>query len=133
VAPGAAPAGLVRFTPIDGAYGHRVPATPPDAWRWISGADPDVTGQTATAAAQVAISATVLAVEQRALTYRGGRDSVESNCPRQRSRRTPTSAGSRRASTARTSRSSGAACPFGTAGEHGLYGVRDRLTDSRVP
>jgi putative iron-dependent peroxidase len=74
VAPWAAPADLAPFTPIAGADGHRVPATQHDAWVWISGAEPDVTWQSARAAAQAVTSAAVLAAEQQAFTYRGGRD-----------------------------------------------------------
>jgi putative iron-dependent peroxidase len=74
VAPRAAPADLAGFTPIAGADGHRVPATQHDAWLWISGAEPDVTWQSARAAAQAVCPAAELAAEQPAFTYRGGRD-----------------------------------------------------------
>jgi deferrochelatase/peroxidase EfeB len=74
VAPWAAPGDIAWFTPIAGADGRRVPATQHDAWLWISGAEADVTWQSARAAAQELSSAAVLAAEQPAFTYRGGRD-----------------------------------------------------------
>jgi putative iron-dependent peroxidase len=74
VAPWAAPADLAPFTPIPGADGHRVTATQHDAWLWISGAEPDVTWQSARVAARAVGQAAELAAEQPAFTYRGGRD-----------------------------------------------------------
>jgi putative iron-dependent peroxidase len=74
VAPDAAPADLEPFTPVDGADGHGAPATQHDAWLWISGAEPDVTWQSARAAARTIAEAASVAAEQQAFTYRGGRD-----------------------------------------------------------
>jgi porphyrinogen peroxidase len=69
VAPWAAPTDLARFEPVG-----RAPATQHDVWLWISGAEPDVTWQSARAAAQAVAAAAVVAAEQPAFTYRGGRD-----------------------------------------------------------
>jgi putative iron-dependent peroxidase len=74
VAPWAAPTDLAPFTPIAGADRRHVPATQHDAWLWISGAEPDLTWQSARAATQAVSSATILAAEQPGFTYRGGRD-----------------------------------------------------------
>jgi len=74
VARWAAPRDLARFTPIAGADGRRAPATQHDAWLWVSGAEPDVTWQSARAAAQAVSAAAAVAAEQAAFTYRGGRD-----------------------------------------------------------
>ncbi len=74
VAPSEAPADLAAFEPVIGNDGHNAPATQHDAWLWISGAEADVTWQSARAAAQaVAVVARVTA-EQQAFTYLGGRD-----------------------------------------------------------
>ena len=74
VAPGAAPADLGPFEPVVGSDGTRVPATQHDAWLWISGAEPDVTWQSARLAALAVAEAAGLAEEQDGFTYRGGRD-----------------------------------------------------------
>jgi len=74
VAPWASPPDLAQFTPIVGAEGHGVPASQHDAWLWVSGAEPDVTWQSARAAAQAVSPAAELAAEQPGFTYRGGRD-----------------------------------------------------------
>lgn len=73
-APAMAPAELAPFEAVTGRDGHRVPATQHDAWLWISGAEPDVTWQSARAAALAVADAASLASEQAAFTYRGGRD-----------------------------------------------------------
>jgi putative iron-dependent peroxidase len=73
VAPSAAPADLARFEPVAGD-GRSAPATQHDAWLWISGAEPDVTWQSARAAARTLSGAAQVAAEQPAFTYRGGRD-----------------------------------------------------------
>lgn len=74
VAPSMAPADLASFEPITGNDGRSAPATQHDAWLWISGAEPDVTWQSAHAAAQAVAEAARLAAEQQAFTYLGGRD-----------------------------------------------------------
>jgi len=74
VAPSMAPHDLAPFEPIDGRDDRRVPATQHDAWLWISGAEPDVTWQSAHAAALAVADAADVATEQQAFTYLGGRD-----------------------------------------------------------
>jgi putative iron-dependent peroxidase len=73
VAPSETPASLHRFGEIAGPAG-RAPATPHDAWLWISGATPDVTWDHAQAAAQAVSEVARLAAEQPAFTYRDSRD-----------------------------------------------------------
>ena len=74
VAPTMAPADLTPFQSVVGRDGHHVPATQHDAWLWVSGAEPDVTWQSARAAALAVSAAARLVVEQDGFTYRGGRD-----------------------------------------------------------
>jgi putative iron-dependent peroxidase len=74
VARTAAPADLATFAPVAGRDGHGAPATQHDAWLWISGAEPDVTWQSARAAARAVSAAARVVAEQSAFTYRGGRD-----------------------------------------------------------
>ena len=74
VAPEQAPADLASFEPVAGADGRGAPATQHDAWLWISGAEPDVTWQSARFAADAVKPAVAVAAEQDAFTYRGGRD-----------------------------------------------------------
>jgi porphyrinogen peroxidase len=74
VAPSMTPNDLRPFEPIDGKDNRRAPATQHDAWLWISGAEPDVTWQSARAAVLAVADAAHLAAEQQAFTYRGGRD-----------------------------------------------------------
>jgi len=74
VAPSMAPNDLAPFERIEGKDGHRAPATQHDAWLWISGAEPDVTWQSAHAAVLAVAEAADVATEQQAFTYRGGRD-----------------------------------------------------------
>lgn len=74
VAPAAAPGDLMTFERIMGVEGCCVPATQHDAWLWISGAEPDVTWQSARAAAEAVADAAQVATEQEAFTYLGGRD-----------------------------------------------------------
>jgi porphyrinogen peroxidase len=69
-----APDDLGSFMAVDGIDGRHAPATQHDAWLWLSGAEPDVTWQTARAAVQAVSAAAVVATEQQAFTYRGGRD-----------------------------------------------------------
>ena len=69
-----APAELTPFEPVLGRDGHTAPATQHDAWLWISGAEPDVTWQSARAAVQAVGDAALLAAEQEGFTYLGGRD-----------------------------------------------------------
>jgi porphyrinogen peroxidase len=73
-APAMAPAELAPFEPVVGRDGHTAPATQHDAWLWISGAEPDVTWQSARAAVQAVGDAALLAAEQEGFTYLGGRD-----------------------------------------------------------
>ena len=74
VAPTMAPADLGPFEPVLGRDGHHAPATQHDAWLWVSGAEPDVTWQSARAAALAVSAAAKVVVEQDGFTYRGGRD-----------------------------------------------------------
>jgi putative iron-dependent peroxidase len=74
VEPGAAPADLAPFEQVTGTDGHLAPATQHDAWIWICGAEPDVTWQSARAAALAVGDAAQLAAEQPGFTYHGGRD-----------------------------------------------------------
>jgi putative iron-dependent peroxidase len=74
VAPSATPVDLTPFETITGRDGHLAPAVQHDAWLWLSGAEPDVTWQSARAAVLAVRDAAHLAVERPAFTYRGGRD-----------------------------------------------------------
>ncbi len=74
VAPKAAPSSLADFQPIEGPDGRGVPATQHDAWLWISGSAPDETYDHARAAAAAVADVAIVAAEQAAYTYRGGRD-----------------------------------------------------------
>jgi porphyrinogen peroxidase len=74
MAPSMAPDDLASFQPIDGKDDRRAPATQHDAWLWISGAEPDVTWQSAHAAVLAVADAANVATEQQAFTYLGGRD-----------------------------------------------------------
>ena len=74
VADSRAPADLGAFQPIAGGDGRHAPATQHDAWLWISGAEPDVTWQSARAAAAAVSDVARVAAEQEAFTYLGGRD-----------------------------------------------------------
>jgi porphyrinogen peroxidase len=74
VAPSEAPPDLMAFEPVVGPDGRSAPATQHDAWLWISGAEPDVTWQSARVAAQAVGPAVTVATEQQAFTYHGGRD-----------------------------------------------------------
>jgi len=74
VAPSAAPVDLTPFETINGRDGHTAPAVQHDAWLWLSGAEPDVTWQSARAAVLAVRDAASLAAEQPGFTYRGGRD-----------------------------------------------------------
>ena len=74
VAPSAAPTDLAPFEAVVGRDGHDAPATQHDAWLWISGAEPDVTWQSARAAALAVDAAARLVVEQDGFTYQNGRD-----------------------------------------------------------
>jgi putative iron-dependent peroxidase len=73
VAQSEAPADLAPFEPL-GNDSRGAPATQHDAWLWISGAEPDVTWQSARTAARAVASAAQVAAEQPAFTYHGGRD-----------------------------------------------------------
>jgi putative iron-dependent peroxidase len=74
VAPTMVPEDLAPFEPVTGSDGHGAPATQHDAWLWISGAEPDVTWQSARAAAFAVGDAALLVAEQPGFKYRGGRD-----------------------------------------------------------
>jgi putative iron-dependent peroxidase len=74
VAPTMAPDDLAPFRPVVGRDGHRAPAVQHDAWLWVSGAESDVTWQSARAAALAVSGAARVAFEQEGFTYRGGRD-----------------------------------------------------------
>ena len=74
VSPSCAPADLTPFESITGRDGHTAPAVQHDAWLWLSGAEPDVTWQSARAAVLAVEDVAVLAAEQPGFTYRGGRD-----------------------------------------------------------
>jgi porphyrinogen peroxidase len=66
--------GADAWNDVAGEDGHGAPATQHDAWLWISGAEPDVTWQSARAAARAVSPAARVVAEQPAFTYRGGRD-----------------------------------------------------------
>lgn len=74
VAPRMAPEDLGPVEPVAGRDGNRAPATQHDAWLWISGAEPDVTWQSARIAALAVADAAEVANEVDGFTYRGGRD-----------------------------------------------------------
>jgi putative iron-dependent peroxidase len=75
VAPvGAAPPPSPGFREIEGADGRHAPATPHDAWLWVSGSTQDVTWDHARAAAGVVDDVALLAAEQPGFTYHQGRD-----------------------------------------------------------
>jgi len=74
VSPSGAPAELTSFASITGRDGHSAPAAQHDAWLWLSGAEPDVTWQSARAAALAVQDAASVAAEQPGFTYQGGRD-----------------------------------------------------------
>jgi putative iron-dependent peroxidase len=69
-----APAELVPFVELAGADGQGVPAAQHDVWLWISGAEPDVTWQSARAAAQAVAQTASIGAERQCFTYQGGRD-----------------------------------------------------------
>jgi porphyrinogen peroxidase len=74
VSPSGAPADLAPFQTVTGRERHVAPAVQHDAWLWLSGAEPDVTWQSARAAALAVRDAATLAAEQPGFTYQGGRD-----------------------------------------------------------
>ena len=74
VAPEGSPASLDRFHAITAPDGRGAPATPHDAWMWISGSSPDVTFDHARAAANAVADVAILAAEQPGFTYHEGRD-----------------------------------------------------------
>ncbi len=74
VAPDGVPSDLATLEAIDGRDGHRMPATPHDAWVWISGSTPDVTWDHARAARRLIADVATLAAEQPGFTYRDSRD-----------------------------------------------------------
>ena len=69
-----APRELEPFQAVEGVDGHDAPATQHDLWLWISGAEQDVTWQSAHAAAEALASAASIGAELQGFTYRGGRD-----------------------------------------------------------
>ena len=73
-APERTPDDLAAFQPVTGRDGHAAPATQHDAWLWISGAEPDVTWQSARLSAELVRDVARVAGEQQAFTFRGGRD-----------------------------------------------------------
>jgi putative iron-dependent peroxidase len=74
VSPAGAPVDLTPFESINGRDGHTAPAVQHDAWLWLSGAEPDVTWQSARAAVLAVRDVANLAAEQPGFTYHGGRD-----------------------------------------------------------
>jgi len=74
VAPSEAPASFADFPGLDGMDGLRAPATPHDAWLWISGSAPDNVWDHARAAARAVGDVAELAAEQVGFAYRDGRD-----------------------------------------------------------
>ena len=68
------PGELEPFHAVVGADGHGAPATQHDVWLSISGAEPDVTWQSARAAAKAVAGAASVAAERPGFTYRDGRD-----------------------------------------------------------
>src|ERR1700730_16050927 len=73
VAASGTPGDLEAFEQVTGPDGRCAPATQHDAWLWISGAEPDVTWQSARAAVEAVDQVARLAAEQQAFTYLGGR------------------------------------------------------------
>jgi hypothetical protein len=74
IAPGHVPDGLADFETIEGAAGRRAPGTQHDAWLWISGSEPDIVWDRASAATRTVAHVARLAAEQPGFTYRNGRD-----------------------------------------------------------
>ena len=74
VAPSDAPAELGSFRGITGPDGRHAPATPHDAWIWISGSATDVTWDHARAAVHAVEDVAGLATELPGFTYHEGRD-----------------------------------------------------------
>ena len=74
VAASAAPVSLADFPGLDGIDGLRAPATPHDAWLWISGSAPDNVWDHARAVARAVDDVAELATEQVGFAYRDGRD-----------------------------------------------------------
>ena len=74
VAPGDSPAALGRFEGVVAEDGRGAPATPHDAWMWISGSSPDVTFDHARAAENAVADVALLVAEQPGFTYHEGRD-----------------------------------------------------------
>jgi len=74
VAPSEAPASLADFPELDGMEGLRAPATPHDAWLWISGSAPDNVWDHARAVARAVDDVAELAAEQVGFAYHDGRD-----------------------------------------------------------
>ena len=75
VAPGLA-ADVAEFREVIGLDGHSAPATPHDAWLWISASAPDITWEHARAAAGAVSDVALLAAEQSCFTYQRGRDTT---------------------------------------------------------
>jgi len=74
IAPAHVPDGLADFETIEGAGGRRAPGTQHDAWLWISGSEPDIVWDRASAATRTVAHVARLAAEQPGFTYRNGRD-----------------------------------------------------------
>ncbi|MEA2521653.1 MAG: porphyrinogen peroxidase, partial [Actinomycetota bacterium] len=74
VAPAEAPPSLTDFPALDGLHGHRAPATPHDAWLWISGSAPDNVWDHGMAAARAVDDVAELVTEQVGFAYHDGRD-----------------------------------------------------------
>jgi putative iron-dependent peroxidase len=69
-------AGVAEFGGLEGPDGHSAPATPHDAWLWLSASAPDITWEHARAAVGAVADVARLAAERSCFTYRRGRDTT---------------------------------------------------------
>jgi porphyrinogen peroxidase len=74
LAPGAAPAELHAFRPIEGLDGAHAPATQHDLWVWVHGTGPDLALDAARNVTRIMSGAGALAIEQPGFVYRDSRD-----------------------------------------------------------
>lgn len=74
VAPSHAPTSSTPFREVVGPKDRRAPATPHDAWLWVSGSAPDVTWDHARAATRAVSDVAKLADEHTGFSYHDGRD-----------------------------------------------------------
>jgi porphyrinogen peroxidase len=74
LAPDEIPAGLDTFRGVNGLDGRRVPATPHDAFVWISGSSRDVVFEHSRAAVNAIADVAVVASDQECFVHRDSRD-----------------------------------------------------------